>query len=362
MNKKEKNQKIHELCCWADKLSEEYSITFITSHREKTRNTNDYNTFSVKSEFYSDELQKLIVNAFYDCGFSVNEFYNEEDFIHYIQSPNSQEHFNTLVINSAQKGTSIGRKSLIPAFCDLYGLHYIGSNPYIVSLCRDKFRCGNILKENGIKTPPSWMYSPQYGWINGKPDMTCGRLLIKPNYESSSIGVDQNCIGEFTTAFENKIYEYAKIFRQDVLVTQFISGYEVETPVICTKSPFSLVPVGIEKEGKKMIGDYILDYNTRSENQYDFYNFEEWNEALSEKLIETALKTVSLLNIQGFGRVDFRIDEYGEYYVTDVSTNPHYTKSSSYFFAFKEMGFSYLDMIKCLIASKYGRSELCLRK
>lgn len=358
MNNQEIKQKIKELCCQADKLSKEYSITFITSHKEKTKNTNDYSSFSVKSEFYSDELQNLIVNTFHDCGFSVNEFYNEEDFIRYIQNSISQEYLDTLVINSAQKGTSIGRKSLIPAFCDLYKIHYIGSNPYIVSLCRDKYRCGNILEENGIKTPQSWIYSPQYGWINGKPDYAFGKLLIKPNYESSSIGVDQNCIGKFTPAFENKIYEYAKIFKQDILVTQFISGYEVEIPIICTKSPFVLFPVGIEKDGKQLIGDCILDYVTRSENRYSLYNFEEYDKNLSSKLVETALKTVSLLNIQGFGRVDFRIADDGLYYVTDVSTNPHYTQNSSYYYVFKKMGFSYQDMIKCLIASKYERIVL----
>lgn len=41
-----------------------------------------------------------------------------------------------IVINTAQKGTAIGRKSLIPAFCDLYGLCHTNSNPYVVSLAR----------------------------------------------------------------------------------------------------------------------------------------------------------------------------------------------------------------------------------
>ena len=50
-----------------------------------------------------------------------------------------------LVINSAQTGIYIGRKSLIPAFCDHYKIMHTGSNPYVVSLCRDKLRPFQVL-------------------------------------------------------------------------------------------------------------------------------------------------------------------------------------------------------------------------
>lgn len=359
MNAEEKKQKIKALCNYADILSKKFTVVFITSHKEKTKNVSDYNAFSVKSEFYSNDLQNKIVNAFQSCGFLVREFFNEEDFIAYALKESSQELANIIVINSAQKGTHIGRKSLIPAFCDLYNIHYIGSNPYIVSLCRDKYRCGNILEQNKIKTPKAWIYSPRDGWLNGKPDSSIGRLIIKPNYESSSIGVNRDCIDYYNDSLERKIQEYSKTFNQDIIIEQFISGYEVETPVICTNSPFVLFPVGIKQDGKEIIGDYILDYVTRAENYYSLYSFEEYNKTLSEKLVKTAIKTVSLLNIQGFGRVDFRISTDGEFYVTDVSTNPHYTQNSSFFFVFSKLGFQYDDMIKCLIASAYERIILC---
>lgn len=359
MNMQEKIKKVDILCHYADIMSEKYTIAFITSHKEKTKNIDDYNDFSVTSEFYSDELQKKIVNTFLSCGFTVKEFFNEEDFIKYVSNSPSKELSSLIVINSAQKGTKIGRKSLIPALCDLYNIQYIGSNPYTVSLCRDKYRCGNILEQNKIKTPKAWLFSPQYGWANGKPDSSVEQLIIKPNYESSSIGVNSDCIGEFNAQFEKKIYDYSEAFNQEILIEEFISGYEVETPVICTQFPFVIFPVGIEKDGKKNIGDFILDYTTRSQNYYGLYNFETFNKELSNQLVETALKTVNLLNIQGFGRVDFRLTNDGQYYITDVSTNPHYTENSSFFFIFSQYEMSYKKMIKCLIASKYERIITC---
>ena len=38
-------------------------------------------------------------------------------------------------------------------------------------------------------------------------------------------------------------------------------------------------------------------------------------------------------------------------YITDISTNPHYTLHSSYFYVFQQLGLNYEDLIACLIAS-----------
>lgn len=347
--------KVEKLCELSDLLSNDFTIAFITSHKEKTRNTGDYSLFSVKSEFYSEELQNKIVGTFKKIGFSVLEFFNEEDFISFAIKLSSVERKKLIVINSAQKGTNIGRKSLIPSFCDLYSIEYIGSNPYVVSLCRDKYRCGNILEQNNIPTPKAWIYSSKYGWLNDSPEKFDKRLIIKPNYESSSIGINKDCIGYYSNSFAQKIHEYSITFKQDIIVEEFISGYEIETPVICTQQPIIFFPIGIEKDGKKAIGEQILDYVTRAENYYSLYNFEEHNKVLSEQLINIARKTVLLLDIRGFGRVDFRIRETGEFFVTDVSTNPHYTEHSSFYVPFKELKMGYEQMIKSLIATVYER-------
>ena len=36
-----------------------------------------------------------------------------------------------IVMNSSQKGTHIGRKSLVPAFCGLHNIKFTGSNAYV---------------------------------------------------------------------------------------------------------------------------------------------------------------------------------------------------------------------------------------
>ena len=343
-------KEIKKMCEISRHLSKYCKIAFITSNKDKTHNTSDYSSFSVKSEFYSNDVHSKIVNAFKNIGFSVIEFFNEEDFIQYALKITKKQRECLIVINSAQKGTHIGRKSLIPAFCELYSIKYVGSNPYVVSLCRDKYKCGNILNQNGIPTPDAWLYNKN-GWINGCPNDIPYKLILKPNYESSSIGVDNKCIDYYGQTFDQKVKEYSLLFNQDIIVEEFVAGYEVEIPIICTQDPLVFFPVGIEKNGEKCLGEQILDYKTRSENNYDFYDFSAYRPVLAQKLVDIAKKTVKLLDISGFGRIDFRIKENGDYFVTDISTNPHYTEQSSFFVPFKNLDMSYEDMINSLIAS-----------
>lgn len=345
-------QKIKYLVQYAKNLSKKYEIIMTTSNKQQTDNTSDYFGNSVKAEFFSDQEELLIFQTLKELGFNVKQFFNEEDFIKFITSY-CETHSKYIVLNSAQKGTKIGRKSLVPSICDLYGVKYIGSNPYIVSLCRDKYRTSCILKQNGIQTPRSWLYDARYGWLNGSPEDFNHLLIIKPNYESSSIGIDESNIGYYDSHFINKIKELSSCYRQEILVEEFIEGYETETPVINYGEPLGVFPVAINLDNEPYMGKRILNYSNRAVDNYTYIDFSKKFPELSVQMLETAYKTIKLLSIAGFGRVDFRIASNERFYVTDISTNPHYTLKSSYYFIFQQLGLNYKDLLSCLITSSF---------
>ncbi len=339
-------------------LAANYEIILLANNKKKTRNMSDYAGYSVTSEFFSDEEQSRIYTSLDHMGFHVRQFFNEEDFINFV-STTREDMSRKIVINSAQKGTRIGRKSLIPALCDLYHIPYIGSNPYIVSLCRDKYRSSSILKQNGIQTPRSWLYQPGTGWFDRSSFPSQGRFIVKPNYEASSIGIDASSVCLAGTGLAQKVFEVCSAYRQEVLVEEFIPGYEVEVPVIFAGIPLTFFPVGIKLDGNRKMEDRILDYHLRNVDGYEYFDFSEEQPQVAKKLTNIAEKIVRLLSINGFGRIDFRITEHGDIYTTDIATNPHYTAKSSYEFLFYQLGLTYDDLIACLIASSIaGGAEL----
>ena len=72
------------------------------------------------------------------------------------------------------------------------------------------------------------------------------------------------------------------------------------------------------------IGDWVLGFGSgRKGSKYD------------EQIKQTAKIIAEKLSLSGLCRVDFRLKDDNSFYVTDVSTNPHFIHHSSVNYAFK---------------------------
>lgn len=340
--------------------AEQLKIFLVSNIREKTDNFKDYGGTSVISEYLSLTQQELIVESLRNSGFETICFMDEMDFIQnfIVNNYYKEDSKYKIVINTAQKGTAIGRKSLIPAFCDLYGLCHTNSNPYVVSLARNKFHCSCLLKSNGLPTTNDYLFIPHNGWLLGKHPKKGEKVIVKLNYETSSIGLTSDNIFIYDYSKDSFIEEMSCIYSQPVIVESFIEGYEVEVPIIIGKEAEVVLPVGITVDNQKNLGKQILDYNIRKDLKFGFYNFSKTDSELSKKLESCAIDVVTLLGITGFGRVDFRIDYNQNIYVTDIATNPHITKGMSFYYAFSENGLNYTQMLETLIALSLTRTNV----
>ena len=144
-------------------------------------------------------------------------------------------------------------------------------------------------------------------------------------------------------------------FEQDVIVQEFISGYEVQVPIIIGKEPLALPPVAITMNNSADLAEKIITYEVAFSEEYSFINFSSINNILSKKIMNESIKVANCLGMENYGRVDFRIDYEGNYYITDISTHPYLIKHSAFAFAFQEMSFSYKDIFACIIESAYHK-------
>lgn len=335
----------------------ELLLVLVANVDGETQNYDDYQNTSVLSEYYTlDEYENLSISL-KKLGYEVISYFNETDFMNaIINNKINNRGKKVLVINSAQTGTYVGRKSLIPAFCEHFKIMYTGSNPYVVSLCRDKFHSNAILN-NYLQNPmPTYLYSYIYGWMDNKSPQLGKKIIAKLNGESASIGLTKENVFIYSSHSDNWLNNLSKQYNQPIIVQPFISGYEIELPIIASKETLPLFTTGIEINNSAKLGDNILDYSIRFFHSYDFYNYDEYNRNLANKIKVEAQKAVKILGINGFGRVDFRIDYSGKYYISDIATNPHITQDSSYYFVFQELGYSYSEFLSTLIGvtlSKY---------
>ena len=335
-------------------------IVLVANVEDKTLIVDDYSSDSLLSEYYTLDEFEIISTNYKKLGYEVVCYFSEHEFINAITNNKLNCDKNILVINTAQTGTYVGRKSLIPSFCESLKIMHTGSNPYVVSLCRDKFHSNSIIVPFTDYPLETYLFEHNNSWLcNIKPKQG-ERYIIKLNSESASIGMSSDNIiiynGEQS---DNLIYNISEKYNQSIVIQRFVSGFEVELPIIMSNSKVALPPVGISQKGNPSMGDQILDYSARFNHLYDFYNYHELNKNISYKLQNEAIRVATLLGIEGFGRIDFRIDTDGQYYVSDIATNPHITTDSSFAYSFCILGYSYSEMFSCMIGStlvKYYKS------
>ena len=310
--------------------------------------SDNFNKFDIRTEYLSDDELEQINVMLNKCLSVERYFYSEFDFINYVILENPAIE-SIIVYNSAQSGTGIGRKSLMPAFCASRGIKITGSNTYAASLCRHKYHVMKLLEVHGLSVPKTYLYDN--GWIYDKPALG-KKIIIKPIFESSSIGINEDNI----LTMNDETAEFVKAkqaeMKQPVIAQQFINGYEAEVPCIALKSKiFTLPPVGIcLSENELIMGTKILDYEKVYFDKYSFYNLNQANLNTSQ-ISKSAELAVKILGLSGLCRVDFRIDKNGQFYIIDVSTNPHFINHSSTNFSFKLLSLSSDKIMKAILGA-----------
>lgn len=325
----------------------EYNIFIIANTHNIFSETKKWNYEHASiDEFFSRQEFAEIASAIFNVFGFVKVFYSETEFIEFVIN-NTIDRDKTIIYNLARDGVKEGKKSLIPAFCDLFGFKYTGSNAFVISLLRNKFIFSSYLKEFNIPIPQSYIFDRQIGFGSKLPGY--GKKIVKCVNESASIGMtDNNIINISSNNYCMKeLLEISTSMNTDKLLVQdYIEGNECEVLVFNNKSDyFALDPVMLKINGSSIITSDIS-------NSYD-YEFcllsKIHNDDVCQNIKKCSETAARLLNIETYARFDFRVTTNGEFFLIDIAGTPYSIKHSSINYIFKEYGFNYQDIYKVVV-------------
>ncbi|NQX48285.1 hypothetical protein HQN87_23430 [Paenibacillus tritici] len=307
------------------KLSDQFCVIFVYN------DWNDFDNDSHQSECITSNEKSEITNAFR----SITNFFfpvnGEKEFITSIHT--YKERFNYILVYSmAQNTKGIGRRCLIPLLCEHFGLYNISADFYPSVLGGNKELMYNYITNSNIPNisfPETYfchhieeakLYTDRF--INQNKD-----FIIKPNSESASIGVSKislstQTIDEIFIIIQRTFDTYG-----DFLIQEYISGKEVEVPVVNIEgkhvSP-GVVEILFSDDNE------ILTYDIVASERYDFTSY---NGKLFDSILETALVCAKILGFSSICRFDFRLTEDFAY-VIDITPNPTVSSMSSTHYMF----------------------------
>lgn len=265
----ELHDKIEELIKIAKIASSKVTVIFLANVNGKTSNYYDYTDYSVLTEFLTMEEYNELLGSLQDFGFGVITYFEYKDFI----SDYLKGKFTTsqiVIFEGTQKGVGKARDAFIPAFCDLEGILHTGPNAYINSICTNKYHWTKILQEHNISVPNSWQYFNEI-WTDNNLPVNNKKLIAKPCYECASIGIHKESVAEYSDIYESYLNTLTKLYKQPFIVQEFISGYEVEIPIIIHQNcPYILPPIAICEEGNPIMGNGFLYFEKVYDDKYQF--------------------------------------------------------------------------------------------
>lgn len=329
----------------------DFDVYIIADTQNKTSKESDLRVVHAdESEFFSRAEFAEIASALFNVFGFAKVFYTETSFINYIITNNIPVD-GCIVYNLARDGRRLGKKSLIPAFCDLYNIRYTGCDAFTISLLRHKAFYTDILAQHNIPVPISICFHPDKDDLNYIFSIFKEKdIIVKNIYESASIGLTRDCKMQLTSDNIKKLIDVSRSFKQQVFIQEYIDGIECEVLVLQQNGDYkALSPVAICLDQEHE----FIDSSISNDYQYGFCLVRDEFASSIKKSAEAAAK---ILGIKDYARFDFRIRN-GIPYLFDIAGTPYTIRHSSIAYLFRQLQFRYEDIYKVIVSCMLSNYE-----
>lgn len=225
-----------------------------------------------------------------------------------------------------------GEDGAMQGALELLGIPYTGSGVMASAIGMDKWRTKMIWSAAGVSTPAFDLVNADSDFAEIEKRLGLP-LFVKPANEGSSIGISKvKTAGGLRAA-----YELAAKSDPLVIAEQFVGGGEYTVGILGEKA----LPI-VRIVPKNEFYDYEAKY-LRDDTEYRCpCGLSPEKEA---QIQQEALKAFNAIGCQGWGRVDFLMDENGKHYFLEVNTSPGMTDHSLVPMAAKAAGISFDELV-----------------
>lgn len=258
------------------------------------------------------------------------------------------------IYNTAEGVSSRNREAIVPALLETYGIPYIGSDAYALSVALNKYHTKLLAKQIGIPTPKFeiiYLYDSKIEILN-KLNNLHFPIIVKPNYEGSSMGLFLiNSVEEAVCKIEQDQIDY----RQEVLCEEYIDGMEITVPIIGSAEKASALGiVEFYRSNEQPIGIF------RSEDKH--YTDVQCREAnipieTAQQIKEYSEKMHRFLGCKDINRIDYRVTNDNKMFLLEVNPLPALDPNGSFVCAAKLHGMEFPELLNKIVKEAIDRQR-----
>lgn len=221
------------------------------------------------------------------------------------------------------------KRTQCPTLLELMGAKYSGADPFVALLVNDKEYTKRVLRAAGICVPSSILVNHseniQYRVDKSKLSLP---LVVKPNCEGSSLGITaESLCNDYITA--SKIANKLLPQYREVLIEQYIAGYECTVWIIGNPGDFRLVaPLLISEKGNFYFEHRIFTMQDKATKvrEYSLPDKTLGVDRVNE-LKQLSEKIFTELGLRDYARIDFRISNDHIFFI-EANALPIFSQTS----------------------------------
>ena len=240
---------------------------------------------------------------------------------------------------------------LVPSILDTLKIPYTGCSAEALFLTTNKVLTKRLLKSYSLPTPEWITKDDGFFFVPNE------WYIIKALCEDASIGLDSESVvfaktrDQLTLSIFQREAKEEKVF----FAERYIDGREFdvciygrrENPIILP--PYEWIFPGFDETGRTK----IIDYNAKwTENTFEYdhleavYHLPEEDSGLINELIQMSKTCWEKFDLNGYARIDFRIDNRGKPWVLEINSNPSFY---GFFNIAREYSLDFNEIIKTII-------------
>jgi len=256
-----------------------------------------------------------------------------------------------LVESIASQGQLI---QLAPALMEALEIPYTGSGPTAMLSTTDKLFAKRVMQAAGVPTP-AWV---DFGAIAAGRTPGKGPCILKSVWEHASIGLEASSVLQEGADLRAGVEERRRRFGGAWFAERYVEGREFNISLLAGGDGPEVLPLA-EMEflgfpaGRPRIVDYSAKWRPGSREYRGTqrtFDLPVTDDSLRADLVDLARECWRLFGLNGYARVDVRVDGEGQPWVLEVNANPSLMPDAGFNAAAGQAGLDFTTVIERIVA------------
>jgi D-alanine-D-alanine ligase len=249
----------------------------------------------------------------------------------------------------------------VVGFLELMKVRYTGCNPRGLMLSRGKALSKKLLTYHRIRVPDFAVF-PMGRKVRRPRDLSYP-LIVKSLIEHSSLGISKASIVNNDEELAERVRFVHERVGTDAIAEQFISGRELYVSVLGNDRLVAFTPWELVAE--KSEPNEPLIATARAKHDIDYQQkkgisiraAQELHPAVEERLLHDSKRIYRILELTGYARIDFRLDDENRLYFLEANPNPDIAEVEEFASAARYDGLSYPKLLERILRLGLPRQE-----